>query len=184
MDVSIVEILPYEILRLILNELPDSEVSRMCSSSKIINVICDDDEFWHDRYDEYFAEDIIPELVGSTWKTIYKAYKNSNLVPIQDGHTGKFLAYYRFFLDAALINNRVIDLLKYIHSLDNLRNKRLHTRIVYNSQASIPGYISLKENWASGVVDISYLFLKDSTGIEFGYIPDLANIKEILVEIQ
>lgn len=76
------ELLPTELLQLILNHLSDFQLLRISQVSKNFKMISERDYFWHDRYDNYFEEDVRPDLLHNGWKTIYFQYKRSRMIPV------------------------------------------------------------------------------------------------------
>lgn len=99
-ELSSLENLPSEVLLIILNKLPDAELNMMCTASKIINNICDSDEFWHDRYDLHINIPVIDRYVNESWKTIYIAYATSKVIQFRIDYT---TYEFRMFRDVTIV---------------------------------------------------------------------------------
>ena len=74
-DISLIEALPTEDIMKILWEMKDMKtLSRMCSTSKTIRAVCNDNYFWKIKYKNDFGlngEITIPE--GMKWEELYKS---------------------------------------------------------------------------------------------------------------
>lgn len=82
-ELSRLESLPAEVLLLILNKLNDDDLNMMCATSKVINDICNREEFWHNRYDLYYDIPVDKRYVAKSWKTIYVAYATSRVISFE-----------------------------------------------------------------------------------------------------
>ncbi len=88
-NVSLIEALPVENIMKILWKIKDMKtLSRMCSTSKAIRAVCNDNYFWKIKYKNEFGlrwKTTIPE--GMKWKELYKRRLLSNKnTPISVGH--------------------------------------------------------------------------------------------------
>lgn len=72
--ISYLESLPYEILLITAQYLDDTQLAYFCQVSKKISDICNDEDFWYQRFINKTGYDK-PELTEKTWKDQYRNLK-------------------------------------------------------------------------------------------------------------
>lgn len=82
------DILPAELISEVMLYLSDTDLYQLCRSFKQAKLICNSDEFWHDRYDVVFNEPPKEKFANLSWRKKYQLYISSKVVKVSDFSRG------------------------------------------------------------------------------------------------